>query len=54
MTTSSVSINIPDDLLLKIDAQVFERRKQKAGARTASRTAVIVDLLRQAVREVSQ
>lgn len=49
--TSPVCLRIPAGLLLQIDERVFERRK--CGARAASRTAVIVDLLAEAVNPVA-
>ena len=47
--TSTVCLRIPDDLLLRVDERVFERRKHKANGRAASRTAVIIDLIADAL-----
>lgn len=47
--TSAVCLRIPDDLLLRVDERVFERRKHKESGRAASRTAVIIDLIADAL-----
>lgn len=47
--SSTVCLRIPDDLLLRVDERVFERRKHKEGGRAASRTAVIIDLIADAL-----
>lgn len=47
--TSTVCLRIPDDLLLRVDERVFERRKHKESGRAASRTAVIIDLIADAL-----
>jgi len=47
--TSTVCVRVPDGLLVQIDERVFERRKRKERGRTASRTAVIVDLIADAL-----
>jgi hypothetical protein len=45
---TNVSVRIEGDLLLWVDQQVFERRKRKGRGRTATRTAVITDILARA------
>jgi hypothetical protein len=44
-----VSVRIPNDILLGIDTMAFERRKNRARGRAATRSHVIVELLRCAV-----
>lgn len=47
--TSPVCVRVPNDLLVLVDERVFERRKRRGGGRSASRTAVIIDLIADAL-----
>lgn len=53
MTYARFSLRMPDDLVEWVDHVVYERRRRRLPGRSATRSAVLVDLVRRAATEQS-